>query len=526
MKSFPATTRFLLLFAVTAFILSAVAFFGVHYETEHRFETLKTEQAGKLELASNSIEHDFTTVFSDLIMLAGNEDLHRYVNDGAREDILEASQQFLSLSKAKKRYDQVRYLDAKGMEVLRVNYNGGSPVLVPADELQNKANRYYVQETAKLRHNEIFVSPFDLNAEHGKIEEPFKPVIRFGTPVFDRKGRKRGELILNYLGATMIGHLKRATAHSGHSVMLLNRDGYWLVGPDPADEWGFMFNNQRSFAQRYPSVWREIASSRQGSILTEQGLFTFVTIYPLLSGGYVATSTPGAAGNGEGQYYWKAVSYVPAKMLPGESLRQYPIIEAFFYIALMLAFVGSIVLARAWTARSQIQQKLKYLSMHDALTGLPNRVLLEDRLYQAIGHSRRHGRTLAVLYLDLDGFKEVNDRYGHTAGDSLLVLVSQRMKAALRVGDTLARMGGDEFAAVLVDLEAPQDYRPVVERLLQAAADPLVVEGISLQVTASIGVTLCPDDDGEPDLLLRHADQAMYTAKQSGKNRYHLFETG
>ena len=531
MKNNSTTARFLFLFAATALVLAAVAFSGARYEASHRLETLKTVQNGELELASNSIERDFASVFSDLYMLASNEDLLRYINNGTRRDILETEQQFLVLSKAKKRYDQVRYLDANGMEVIRVNYNHGSPRVVPSGKLQNKADRYYFREAARLRRNEIFVSPFDLNVEHGKIEKPHKPMIRFGMPIFDRRGRNKGVLVLNYSGAVLIDDLKLATEHGGRSVMLLNREGYWLIGPDPADEWGFMFHNQRSFAHRYPAEWKQIASSRQGSILTSHGLFTFATVYPLLSDEYIATGVPLTAMGNKGQvqqdqYCWKVVSYVPKDMLPSGSLHQHPTIEAIFYLALMLAFASSVVLARAWTARSRIQQKLEHLSLHDALTGLANRVLLEDRLGQALAQNRRHDRLLAVIYLDLDGFKDVNDRYGHNVGDALLVSLSQRMKAVLREGDTLARMGGDEFAAVLVDLESMQSCEQVVTRLLQAAAEPLTVEGIRLQISASIGVTLYPWDHGDTDLLLRHADQAMYVAKQSGKNCYQVFEAG
>jgi diguanylate cyclase (GGDEF)-like protein len=155
---------------------------------------------------------------------------------------------------------------------------------------------------------------------------------------------------------------------------------------------------------------------------------------------------------------------------------------------------------------------------------LPNRVLLADRLEQSMLQTQRRGQLLAVAYLDLDGFKAVNDQFGHEVGDQLLVAVSKRMKAALREGDTLARIGGDEFAAVLVDLDAARDCEPVLNRLLHAAAEPVTIAGKSLQVSASIGVTMYPQDAADAERLLRHADQAMYLAKQAGRNRFHLFD--
>lgn len=176
------------------------------------------------------------------------------------------------------------------------------------------------------------------------------------------------------------------------------------------------------------------------------------------------------------------------------------------------------------TSMKAHQAQLEHVAHYDALTSLPNRMLLSDRLHQALIQSQRRECSLAVAYLDLDGFKEVNDRHGHQVGDELLIALSARMKDALRESDTLARMGGDEFLAVLGDLEHATDYEPVLSRLLRAASAPIRVGDAILNVSASIGVTLSPRDGIEPDQLIRQADQAMYQAKQSGKNRYHLFD--
>ncbi|MFT5504408.1 MAG: diguanylate cyclase (GGDEF)-like protein/PAS domain S-box-containing protein, partial [Gammaproteobacteria bacterium] len=177
------------------------------------------------------------------------------------------------------------------------------------------------------------------------------------------------------------------------------------------------------------------------------------------------------------------------------------------------------------TERKLAEAKLVHLAHYDLLTDLPNRVLLADRLSLAMLQCQRRHQSLAVAYLDLDGFKTVNDTHGHDVGDELLVALSRRMKEALREGDTLARIGGDEFVAVMVDLEKIEDSEPVLERLLKAAANPVALGDAVMQVSASIGVTLYPQDDADADQLMRHADQAMYAAKQAGKNRYHLFDT-
>ncbi|NDP41024.1 MAG: PAS domain S-box protein [Rhodoferax sp.] len=170
------------------------------------------------------------------------------------------------------------------------------------------------------------------------------------------------------------------------------------------------------------------------------------------------------------------------------------------------------------------QEKLEHGAHFDALTDLPNRLLLSDRLQQAMVNCQRHDQMLAVLYLDIDGFKSINDAFGHSAGDELLVAVSHQMRGMLREGDTLARMGGDEFVIVLTELHGIEDCLQLVNRVLAACARPVPVAGNEQSVTASIGVSLYSNDDVDADQLMRNADFAMYEAKRSGKNRFHLFD--
>jgi diguanylate cyclase (GGDEF)-like protein/PAS domain S-box-containing protein len=171
------------------------------------------------------------------------------------------------------------------------------------------------------------------------------------------------------------------------------------------------------------------------------------------------------------------------------------------------------------------QSQLEHIAHFDLLTNLPNRLLLADRLQQAMTQAQRRGQQVAVVFLDLDGFKGVNDRHGHDVGDQLLISLATAMKDSLREGDTLARMGGDEFVAVLIDLENPTSCVPMLTRLLGAAAAPVQLGSLVLQGSASIGVTFYPQNqDIDADQLLRQADQAMYQAKVAGKNRYHIFD--
>lgn len=170
------------------------------------------------------------------------------------------------------------------------------------------------------------------------------------------------------------------------------------------------------------------------------------------------------------------------------------------------------------------QAELDHMAHFDILTGLPNRRLLGDRLEMAVARARRENHPLAVCYVDLDEFKQVNDRWGHAVGDQVLVHLGQHLQRLVRDSDTVARIGGDEFVLLLEDMGSTREFSAVLDRLLRWISTPQKVEGHEVQVSASIGVTVYPDDNVNADTLLRHADQAMFLAKQQGRNRYQIFD--
>jgi len=176
------------------------------------------------------------------------------------------------------------------------------------------------------------------------------------------------------------------------------------------------------------------------------------------------------------------------------------------------------------TAFKRHHEQLEWLAHYDGLTQLPNRALLADRMRQTLAQTDRNRKLLAIGYLDLDGFKAVNDRLGHETGDRLLIEVASRLRNSVRGSDTVARLGGDEFVLLLAELDGIEDCEHTLTRLLTVIAAPYALAAQEAVISASIGVTLYPLDHSEPDELLRHADQAMYVAKQSGRDRYHLFD--
>lgn len=183
-----------------------------------------------------------------------------------------------------------------------------------------------------------------------------------------------------------------------------------------------------------------------------------------------------------------------------------------------------VFLARDITELTRTHEQLEHNATHDSLTGLPNRNYLEDRLYQVISRSRRTGRKAAVLLMDLDRFKHINDSLGHNVGDNLLQEVANRLLSSVRAEDSVFRFGGDEFVIIIEDLQAISKAGHAAQHILDSFSKPIQLTELELEVTASIGITITPDDSEDPDMLLRHADNAMYASKEAGRNHYSFYE--
>lgn len=195
------------------------------------------------------------------------------------------------------------------------------------------------------------------------------------------------------------------------------------------------------------------------------------------------------------------------------------------YIASVSKFgLGCVAMFSDVTQGRQHEREMQWHATHDLLTGLPNRALLADRFKQALFSAKRHKNLLAVCVLDLDDFKPVNDSYGHEVGDELLIAVAARLKQSIRQDDTVARLGGDEFVILMGDINDKNELHQALLRLRTLISEPYLVNGINVDISCSIGVALYPEEDVDTDTLLRHADQAMFVAKQAGRNRIHWFD--
>jgi diguanylate cyclase (GGDEF)-like protein len=190
----------------------------------------------------------------------------------------------------------------------------------------------------------------------------------------------------------------------------------------------------------------------------------------------------------------------------------------------LLQFVSNQIAAAI--VRKQNETWLQYIAHHDPLTDLPNRELFHDRLQTALSRARRNKERLAVLYIDLDGFKQVNDGYGHAVGDLLLQEVAQRIRRCLRESDTVGRIGGDEFVVLLNNITLPEHGAVVAEKIRAILERPFELAGQRLHISSSIGVAVCPEHGDDNKQLIRHADEAMYAAKKNGGNRLLMASAG
>lgn len=651
-----ALLLFLALFTPFAVIATGLFYWNLQVRIDQELAALQNHERSQVEATAQILRHDLKGVTADLMILAHASCVKRLLNSGSVADEKGVVDLFVEMSQEKQIYDQIRYIDLAGMEIVRINLDKGRAQIVSKKSLQSKAGRYFFQDSIRLADGEVYVSPLDLNIEHDAIQIPYKPMLRVGTPVFNRLGEKKGVVLVNLYGSTLIDHFRQAT-NRGRHAMLLNRDGDWLSSPDPSQEWGFMFGNPHAFAKHYPTEWQTLVSKEVGSFTTEAGLFTYDTVYPLQAGQRSATGSPLPVGSSAGElrsqdYFWKVVSLVPTAELPSLTSPRYKIAFVVFgglmallavlsgYLAVLLISrrqlrqkvfdnekklrditatlgegvyvldangvityvnpeaerllgwpsqdllgknshalfhhhradgmqlpesecaiskvirsgqvyrnddevfwrkdgtqlavrvssspirrdgeaLGSVVAFQDITEYKRNQAEIRRLAFYDTLTDLPNRRLFLERLNYALAQAKRHQRALAVMFMDLDHFKEINDTFGHDTGDELLKVVATRLNSSVRNVDTIARQSGDEFVILLSEITQPADAVQVAEKLLSVLREPITARGHALEITGSVGVSIYPangTDDAQE--LMKKADSAMYAAKKAGRNRY------
>ncbi|GDY38910.1 hypothetical protein ACINB_48020 [Acidovorax sp. NB1] len=456
-------------------------------------------------------------------------------------------------------YLQIRFISARdyGLELVRIDRQGGVPVRIADDALQEKAHFPFVFEALALAAGEVYVSEFGINHESSPGEDAV-PVFNMASPVV-MGGQVQGVVVVRVAAEPFLRNFDAALP-TPYGFYLSNRWGDFLVHPDATQTFGFDRGQRILIQEAFAPVAALVDGRAQEAVLSrpattedEARVFSFVRM-PF--GGeeegrfmVVGLSQPLAAVQGEvldlGRSILKillVLSLVGVALAAGVSRVVTQPLQAM--VAAAQAFsrgqthgalpvhrkdeVGDLArsfhdmeqqISRQITELNASRDAMAHLAHHDALTGLPNRRMFEQRLAQALELSRRSGRDCALLFVDLDDFKAINDTRGHAVGDLVLQAVARVILGAVRQADTVARLAGDEFTVLCENVDSEEAALQIVAKLEQAFAPPLDIEGQPFPVRASIGVSLFPRDAQDAHTLLASADAAMYRVKQGHRRR-------
>ena len=393
-------------------------------------------------------------------------------------------------------YYQVRLiaLHDHGLEHVRIDRDGTKLVRVSGDELQEKGHYPYVFDTARLAAGETYLSRIAINHEVGTRFVRDMPTVQLATPVLGTAGSVLGVVVIN---VDLNGTFAQLAADLPKDVQLFlaNGDGDFLVHPDPAQAFAFDRGRRALVQEQFPET-RDLVLRKTDQVLFEARAVT----RPINS----MTRAVERFADGE-----------LATGLPLDRRDEIGVLARRFY-----------------RMRKQIQQQIaelncrreemEALARHDPLTGLANRRLLVERAEHAFASARRDNERMAVLFIDLDRFKPINDNLGHAVGDLLLKAVAERIRRVIRESDTPARIGGDEFVVLLEMIQDDIDAQTVAEKIRVALNQPFEIVGHDeehrIAVSACIGIAFYPEDGTDMTELSRHADEAMYRAKENGRN--------
>jgi diguanylate cyclase (GGDEF)-like protein/PAS domain S-box-containing protein len=358
-----ASRYFIPLTLFTFAIVLGFYFFSMHQDLRAQ----KAKEKSRLENYNNLILVAMEPVIGDLLSVSDKYALHEYTESKDPEVLSEIEQGYLSFCRHQKIYDQIRYVDETGKEIVRINHRKEKPYIVPKSRLQNKKDRYYFTETIKLPKGSIYVSPFDLNVENGQIEVPIKPTIRFGTPVYNNQGEIKGAVFLNYKGKVLLDRLSSAVLEGSCPSMLIDKQGYWLCSANAEMNWGFMYEDRKNlrFGNKLPDEWKIISKEKQGQFKTREGLFTYRKVYPLTKSvfrGHVRRQGTHHFNEifDHTQYYWIAVSHIPPLELAQRNAHMRRGV-----IVLLLLLTATYAIVSLSYARSKIADRLSIGMIED-----------------------------------------------------------------------------------------------------------------------------------------------------------------
>lgn len=500
-------------------------------------ETFHTKEKYSLENSKNIMLNQISIILADLKFVGNN------IVDMERLDVdaLYVNELWKDFIESKVFYDQIRYIDQSGLEKIRVNSGEKSVYSVPEELLQNKANRYYFQDTIDLRPEDYYISRLDLNVENENIEVPYKPMIRFSKPIYDNE-KLLGISVINYKGQYLLDSLKMNIQNSNATdVYLLNEEGYWLLSSNENYiEWGFMFSEYEdsNFEDIEPMVWKDIKTNKQGYTETDNGIYTYTEVLPE-SSQQEGLSNIDAENIILGEGNWYIVTYLAnddpsfIEIFTLTSYFTYLFTDRLEITIGILLIVVLLTLAFAWYLKTKIQ--VDKASKYDEMTLAFNRKYGLEKATELYRSAMRNNKKWGIIFCDINGLKFVNDKYGHDFGDDLIKSFAQtiqeeirweqncfineifkknfswsKRKTDQREGDLFIRMGGDEFLLLFKDID-DENLKEIWERIVLDYKTKFIKD---VQVSASGGlVVITPKMNMALEEAIKLADKAMYEEK-------------
>lgn len=521
------------------FLLLMIVFFSVSLPIYLQYKEGVQEQllANEEISVASAVQMFQKEMYEQLHMLdliIRTQALREYLAEGTVEQRIHVEKLFESIATSFHRFDQIRLLDNTGLEKIRVNLVESKGQPISQKDLQSKADRYYFQATKHMQPGQIYISAMDLNVEHGVIEEPYKPTLRFSTPLINAQGNQAGVLVINYLVKGMLVRFRQLmNQRVNQQGMLLDSQGYWLSNHDRSNEWGADLGRpDHGFAQLFPNAWPVVAANESGVLETKQGVFRYQSVEPLnfvdsQPAHFRMEHHPLITQESYANTNWKLVVFLPRDVIDSHSFLNQPlgrtVLALFILMIGVLAFLGAYLAVQRQLRLQKEQQERTLLERQasiDVLTGMRNRRSFYELGEVELKRALRHKVPLVALMLDADYFKKVNDTYGHAVGDLVLKDLAKIMTETLREVDLLGRVGGEEFAVLLLHTPLPQALE-VAERLRLKVAEHKVSlpEDASIGFTVSIGLAMLTDQEKQLGDLLKKADLALYEAKSLGRNR-------
>ncbi len=517
---------FLLSILISFFTISIVTtgFLTMFLSQSNRSRQSELESASKstIDTLSYFISYKINRLTFDLEFISDIMRDH-YPADNDFSDIESI---LLAYSNRRNVFDQIRYLNLDGDEIIRINYDPNGSYVVPQNELQNKSERYYFQNTVSLEPNQVYISPLDLNIENNQIETPYKPMIRLGMPFFNASGEKAGIIVLNYSANDILNQIQTIDTSNVGYVFLLNQEGYWLYNQnDSSKEWAFMFDPESdvSFGSEYPEEWNAIQSNASGIFTTQNGFFSYAH---LLSGEAFTNETTSCTIISQ-TGTWYVVNFIPSNSPEGRFF-QNRISDLLLYIVqkyyvFYFVFLGiSAILAMLFTGNRMKKEQVQYYSEYDVMTNSYNRNEGIRRLNLLYKNLSKNNCMTSLCFLDVNGLKEVNDVLGHEAGDELLITVANTIRSRIRADDFMIRFGGDEFIVVFSGVSAEQAEQ-VWARIVEAFEEINRTENRKYVISVSHGIQeISCTVDQLLDTVLHQADEKMYEEKRVIKSRVQI----